>query len=380
MTYALHVLTRITGTPASGVTGYAGGKPITVDVESADLKRLQVSALDSDSDAAGVQESSTSQVGRDDVVKDESSAVAEASTPIPSTARETKTTQTHPSASRGFLDRTTSGGASGSRRESIKGFLGKFRRSSRIGQTGSGSLPTLATVAAVPAGVAAVEASRKLASGSLEPAIENSNEAAVETAIEPATMSSVESTGATYLKTSTEPATMSSVEPAEAAYSSYSETAAPILTKSATSSSSPQAAAGTAHQNIVLAAIFGGAPATGGDGTVERDVYTPTERATTERATSIRSAGLYSEPSHQARERFAERSDSPDISSISSEEEEAQILQATRGRSGRSEVSDDEFEEARDRFDETGSRISFARDGRDESPARNSSKFQEQLS
>jgi len=224
-------------------------------------------------------------------------------------------------------------------------------------------------VGGVPAGVAAVEASRKLAASNLEPAVETSTESIADI--------------------STEPAVGSSAGPAEA---SPSVSAVPVSSESAVPTSSPLAVGGTAHQSTVLAAIFGGAGsgavtsdettglAAGTDAAVDRDVNTPTERATTERATSIRSEGLYSEPSHQARERFAERSESPDISSISSEEEEAEILQATRGRSGRSEVSDDEFEEARDRFDETGSRISFARDHGDDSPARTNSKFQEQLS
>lgn len=156
-------------------------------------------------------------------------------------------------------------------------------------------------------------------------------------------------------------------------------------------SSTSQVETAPAANSTVLSAIFGNAaggalepeesvlPVTTGANTmgteVERDAYTPTERAHTERATSIRSEGLYSEPSHQAK--ATARSDSPDISSISSDDEEMEVMQATRGRSGRSEVSDDEFEEARDRFDDTGSKISFA--NRDESPARNSSKFQEEL-
>lgn len=297
-----------------------------------DLKRLQESSIDSPSDVA-TKETMSRGAGRDVTSAEEGVVDAGASIQAPITPRDPETTQLTPATSRGFMRTISGDGTPSGRNFKIKGFLGKFRRSSRLGQAESGSVPTLGTLAAASAPVAAVEASRGLAAGQSE---------------------------------------------------------------SAMMSPTPQVMDGPAQQSTVLQAIFGNTPSgvieptgasegttttgyVGNETVVDRDVYTPTERAYTERATSIRSEGLYSEPSHQAKERMAERSDSTDISSISSEGDEAEVLQATRGRSGRSEVSEDEFEEARDRFDDSGSKISFARSARDESPMRSSSKFQEEL-
>lgn len=230
------------------------------------------------------------------------------------------------------LGRTTSSDATSSRRNSkIKGFLGKFRRSSRLGQTGSGALPTLGSMAAVSAPVAAVEANREFATATPEPAVATPPIQASEEAAHPSTV----------LQAIFGNAPSGGVEPEDAAH---------------------------------LASTNG---SSGADHALDRDVYTPTERATTERAISVRSEGLYSEPGHHATGRLASRSESPDISSISSEDDDTEVVHASRGRSRRSEVSDDEFEEARDRFDDTGSKTSIARSSREETTH---SKFQEELS
>jgi len=82
-------------------------------------------------------------------------------------------------------------------------------------------------------------------------------------------------------------------------------------------------------------------------------------------STSQHSEGLYDEPeaSDMSHRR---RSHSESVSSMSSD------APTQRGRTGRSEVSDDEFLEARDRFDNASS-ASFVRDGE------SGSKFQEEL-
>lgn len=105
-----------------------------------------------------------------------------------------------------------------------------------------------------------------------------------------------------------------------------------------------------------LATIHGNSHAAGSGGSVTRAVPL---------STTQHSEGLYDEPDapdmiHRR------RSHSESVSSMSSD------APTQRGRTGRSEVSDDEFLEARDRFDNASS-ASFVRDGE------SGSKFQEDL-
>jgi len=88
--------------------------------------------------------------------------------------------------------------------------------------------------------------------------------------------------------------------------------------------------------------------------------------------------GLYSEPSNEGvAPKGKERQRLSDVSAVSNEAE------LKRGRTGRSDDSSEEFEEARDKFDDdklAAPGTGFASHSKeDESPARASSKFQEEL-